>query len=175
MRAQLGFCRETGQCGNRGQLSLLETEDITTEDVAEKMFLQKRVDNGRKFKDSSAGRSADDSSLIRRAESADVRIVGQRGGLSAHFVLDPPRLSFVKQSDEGVQTRQTAGKPRIGLHLDKNFLDFIDRHAVLQAFRKSAFQFFRIAFCGKCRYGDDALLFAAQCRYGVRTFGMCHR
>ena len=162
MRAQLGFCRETGQCGNRGQLSLLETEDITTEDVAEKMFLQKRVDNGRKFIDSSAGRSADDSSLIRRAESADVRIVGQRGGLSAHFVLDPPRLSFVKQSDEG-------------LHLDKNFLDFIDRHAVLQAFRKSAFQFFRIAFCGKCRYGDDALLFAAQCRYGVRTFGMCHR
>lgn len=175
MIAQLGFCRETGQCGNRGQLSLLETEDITTEDVAEKMFLQKRVDNGRKFIDSSAGRSADDSSLIRRAESADVRIVGQRGGLSAHFVLDPPRLSFVKQSDEGVQTRQTAGKPRIGLHLDKNFLDFIDRHAVLQAFRKSAFQFFRIAFCGKCRYGDDALLFAAQCRYGVRTFGMCHR
>ena len=55
MRAQLGFCRETGQCGNRGQLSLLETEDITTKDVAEKMFLQKGVDDGCEFIDSPTG------------------------------------------------------------------------------------------------------------------------
>ena len=131
MRAQLGFCRETGQCGNRGQLSLLETEDITTEDVAEKMFLQKGVDDGCEFIDSPTGGPADDSGLIRRTEFANVCIVGQRGGIPAHFILDPLRLSFVKQGDEGVQTRQAAGEARVGVHLDKDLLDLIDRHAIL--------------------------------------------
>ena len=153
MRAQLGFCRETGQCGNRGQLSLLKTEDITTEDVAEKMFLQKGVDDGYEFIDSPTGGPADDSGLIRRTEFANVCIVGQRGGIPAHFILGPLRLSFVKQGDEGVQTRQAAGEARVGIHLDKDFLDLIDRHAVLQAFRKSALQFSVSPFAVKAAIG----------------------
>lgn len=68
MGAQLGFGWKAGQCGNRGKLPFLETEHIAGEDIAEKVFLQKGVDDGCEFVDRAAGWSADDGGLVCCAE-----------------------------------------------------------------------------------------------------------
>ena len=165
MGTQLRFSRKAGQGGNRGKFPFLEGEDITAENIAEKMFLQEDVDHGRELIDTSAGGSADDGGLVCRADFADVCRIGQRRGVFADFITDALSFSLIKQGDEGVQSRQAARKAGIGIHLHQHFPYLVDRHAVLQTFGKSCLQFFHITLCRERRNGDDALLFGIQSRF----------
>ena len=88
-------------------------------------------------------------------------------------------MPFIEQIYEDVEPRQTARKPRIGIHLKEHVLHFVDRHGLsVQRVRKNGLETGGISFGGQRCDRNDAFLLRRQrlslsARNGKKEAGSC--
>ncbi len=149
-------------------------EDVAGEDVREQVLFQERVDDGREQL-VTGGCQYHFLPGERRAHSCavlvPVRAGGQWCGVSAHFILDAPRLPLVHHGHEGLDAAQAAREPCVRVHLNQNLLDLVHGQSRLKPFGKGRPQPLLIARGGEGCDGNDAALLRTQsvcCVHGSR-------
>ena len=143
------------------------------------MLFEIGVDFRRKVVDRSFHWPADKFRLGFRAKFSDGRAGGQRRRFSSFFVSDAGGMPFIEQIDENAEPRQTARKPRIGIHLKEHVLHFVDCHGLsVQRVRKNGLETGGISFGGQRCDRNDAFLLRRQrlrlsSRNGKKEAGSC--
>ena len=145
---------QVGQGGDGGDLPALEVEVVAAEYVAEQVVALEELVDGRGEGDVFTGcRGADQTRLVLGAEFDAALVGGKRARFRADLIGDAVGFTVLQHGHERGDAVETAGEPGVGVHLDEDFLDLVDRQPSVRTLVQGLLQARHLAAGGERRDG----------------------